>query len=441
MSTILLNLDFGEPPKKAFGGNAKHQRFVKKRRFLEQRGFLKRNNQPPSKVSKLHSEPLKKRETSSKVDGILKIFPCPKKEEAAASKRESEQSTDRKASSAWLTPAPSKKADSVVAKIDLLGEFQSALPKIKSRPSHTQKKGPKKKPLKKAATENSTQAPSENKGSKKPTQKSAAQNSTQTPSESKGSKKPTQKSAAQNSTQAPLENKGSKKPTQKSAAQNSTQAPLENKGSKKKKKKSSKKSAAQRSTDAHSQDKCLKASQNLPGKMVAVDCEMVGTGPKGRVSSLARCSIVNYDGDVLYDDYILPPCHIVDYRTRWSGIRKSHMAKATPFKIARSQILKILMGKIVIGHAIHNDYKALHYFHPKSLTRDTSQIPLLNRKADCPENVTLSLKHLTKKLLHRDIQAGKSGHSSVEDAQATMELYKLVEVEWEQHLAQNPPEN
>lgn len=37
------------------------------------------------------------------------------------------------------------------------------------------------------------------------------------------------------------------------------------------------------------------------------------------------------------------------------------------------------------------------------------------------------------------IQVGKSGHSSVEDAQATMELYKLVEVEWEQHLAQNPP--
>lgn len=39
------------------------------------------------------------------------------------------------------------------------------------------------------------------------------------------------------------------------------------------------------------------------------------------------------------------------------------------------------------------------------------------------------------------VQAGKSGHSSVEDAQATMELYKLVEVEWEQHLAQNPPKD
>ncbi|XP_055452595.1 interferon-stimulated 20 kDa exonuclease-like 2 [Psammomys obesus] len=391
MSTILLNLDFGEPSKKAFGGNAKHQRFVKKRRFLEQRGFLNKKNQPPSKVSKLNSEPPKKGETS-RVDGIFKILPCPKKKEAAASKREAEQSIDKKASLSWLTPGPSKKNDSVVAKIDLLGEFQSALPKIKSHPSPTQK-GSKKKPLKKNASENSTQAPSESKGSKKPSQKSAAQNSMQGPSKNKGSQKPLKKNAAQCSTQA------------------------------------------------YSEDKCPKVFQNLPGKMVAIDCEMVGTGPKGRVSSLARCSIVNYNGDVLYDEYVLPPCHIVDYRTRWSGIRKSHMANATPFKIARSQILKILSGKIVVGHAIHNDYKALQYFHPKSLTRDTSQIPLLNRKADCPENVTLSLKNLTKKLLSRDIQAGKNGHSSVEDAQATMELYKLVEVEWEQHLAQNPPEN
>lgn len=35
-------------------------------------------------------------------------------------------------------------------------------------------------------------------------------------------------------------------------------------------------------------------------------------------------------------------------------------------------------------------------------------------------------------------QVGKSGHSSVEDARATMELYKVVEAEWEQHLLVNP---
>ncbi|NXA84933.1 I20L2 protein, partial [Thryothorus ludovicianus] len=34
-----------------------------------------------------------------------------------------------------------------------------------------------------------------------------------------------------------------------------------------------------------------------PPKFVAIDCEMVGTGPGGRTSSLARCSIVTYEGD------------------------------------------------------------------------------------------------------------------------------------------------
>ncbi|NWI46258.1 I20L2 protein, partial [Picathartes gymnocephalus] len=32
-------------------------------------------------------------------------------------------------------------------------------------------------------------------------------------------------------------------------------------------------------------------------KLVAMDCEMVGTGPGGRTSALARCSIVTYEGD------------------------------------------------------------------------------------------------------------------------------------------------
>lgn len=352
MSTLLLNLDFAEsPPKKSLEGNAKHRNFVKRRRFLERRGFLNKKNQRPSKVPKPHSEPTKKGETP-RVDGTGKIHPLGKKKTAASSNG-SEQALDKKAAVSWLTPAPSKKMSSVVGEVDLLGEFQSALPKIKSPPACSKKKPPQKKPPQ-------------------------------------------------------------KKPSENGATQNSSKA--------------------------YSESVCCGASWK-PGKMVAIDCEMVGTGPKGHISSLARCSIVNYDGDVLYDEYILPPCPIVDYRTRWSGIRRQHMAKATPFKTARSQILKILAGKIVVGHAIHNDFKALQYFHPKPLTRDTSQIPLLNCKAGCPENATMSLKTLTKKLLGRDIQAGKGGHSSVEDAQATMELYKVVEVEWEQHLAQNPPKN
>ncbi|XP_052000006.1 interferon-stimulated 20 kDa exonuclease-like 2 [Xyrauchen texanus] len=175
-----------------------------------------------------------------------------------------------------------------------------------------------------------------------------------------------------------------------------------------------------------------------PLKYLAIDCEMVGTGPKGSISELARCSIVSYNGDVIYDKFIKPMNFVTDFRTRWSGIRKQDLRNATPFYQAQKEIVKIMTGKVVVGHAIHNDFKALKYFHPACQTRDTSRIPLLNQKAGLPQYETASLKRLTKAFFNKDIQTGKGGHSSVEDAKATMELYKLVEEEWEQTLVFNP---
>ncbi|KAI5106198.1 interferon-stimulated 20 kDa exonuclease-like 2 [Silurus meridionalis] len=172
-----------------------------------------------------------------------------------------------------------------------------------------------------------------------------------------------------------------------------------------------------------------------PLKYVALDCEMVGTGPKGHCSELARCSIVSYYGDVIYDKFIKPVNPVTDLRTRWSGVRWQDLKNATPFKQAQREILKILTGKVVVGHAVQNDFKVLHYSHPAHLMRDTSRIPTLNQKAGLPENQPASLKTLSKVLLNRDIQMGKKGHSSVEDAKATMELYKIVAVEWERTLA------
>ncbi|XP_074151220.1 apoptosis-enhancing nuclease isoform X3 [Sminthopsis crassicaudata] len=112
----------------------------------------------------------------------------------------------------------------------------------------------------------------------------------------------------------------------------------------------------------------------VPNKCVAIDCEMVGTGPGGRVSELARCSVVSYYGDVLYDKYIRPETPIVDYRTRWSGITRRHMQNAIPFRVAQKEV-------------------------------------------------------------------GRHGHSSVEDATTAMELYRLVEVQWELKKASSPPSN
>lgn len=164
---------------------------------------------------------------------------------------------------------------------------------------------------------------------------------------------------------------------------------------------------------------------------------MVGTGPQGRVSELARCSIVSYHGDVLYDKYIRPEMPIVDYRTRWSGVTRQHMRKAIPFQVAQKEILKLLKGKVVVGHALHNDFQALKYVHPRSQTRDTTYVPNFLSEPGLHTRARVSLKDLALQLLHKKIQVGPHGHSSVEDAMTAMELYRLVEVQWEQQEARS----
>lgn len=77
---------------------------------------------------------------------------------------------------------------------------------------------------------------------------------------------------------------------------------------------------------------------SCPTAVVALDCEMVGTGPGGRCSELARCSILDYHGNVLYDKYVRPCQPVTDYRTRWSGIRRHHLHNATPFIQAREEV-------------------------------------------------------------------------------------------------------
>ncbi|XP_006178617.2 LOW QUALITY PROTEIN: apoptosis-enhancing nuclease [Camelus ferus] len=173
----------------------------------------------------------------------------------------------------------------------------------------------------------------------------------------------------------------------------------------------------------------------VPTRCVAIDCEMVGTGPRGRVSELARCSVVSYHGDVLYDKYIRPEMPIVDYRTRWSGITRQHMRKAIPFQVAQKEILKLLKGKVVVGHALHNDFQALKYVHPRGQTRDTTYVPNLLSQPGLHTRTRVSLKDLALQLLHKKIQVGQHGHSSVEDAMTAMELYRLVEVRWEEQEA------
>lgn len=161
-------------------------------------------------------------------------------------------------------------------------------------------------------------------------------------------------------------------------------------------------------------------------KAVAIDCEMVGIGKGGVESMIARVSIVNKNGYCLYDKYVKPQEDVTDFRTNVSGIRPHHLANGEDFKIVQQEVADILKGRLLVGHALHNDLAVLFLSHPKKLQRDTSRYKLFKKVT---KGSTPSLKKLASELLGIDIQNGE--HSSIEDARAAMQLYQLYRKVWD----------
>ena len=99
------------------------------------------------------------------------------------------------------------------------------------------------------------------------------------------------------------------------------------------------------------------------------------------------------------------------------------MQYAKPFEVALREIKTMLADKIIIGHDLRHDFNAIGMNHPSSMTRDTSELAIL--QLDC----TPSLRLLAKVCLNINIQEGN--HSSLIDAHACMDIYKLLENPWE----------
>lgn len=156
------------------------------------------------------------------------------------------------------------------------------------------------------------------------------------------------------------------------------------------------------------------------GKFIAIDCEMIGVGPNpDRESALARVSIVDYNGHQLYDSFVLPKEPVTDYRTHVSGITPQLLRSARTLELVQKDVVKLLDGRILVGHAIKNDLNALLLAHPKRDIRDTSKYPPYRALS---KGRSPGLKKLAQELLGITIQSGQ--HSSVEDARATMLLFR-----------------
>ena len=166
-------------------------------------------------------------------------------------------------------------------------------------------------------------------------------------------------------------------------------------------------------------------STTVGRKVLAIDCEMCITSPKGetpQVFSLTRVSVVDWDGQVVLDEFVKPAQPITDYLTAYSGITPAMLENVTTTLSDVQQKLQSIITPqtILIGHSLKSDMNALQLTHPYII--DTTMIFPHPRGPPLKS----SLKWLAQKYLSREIQKGHgtTGHSSIEDARACLDLVK-----------------
>lgn len=166
--------------------------------------------------------------------------------------------------------------------------------------------------------------------------------------------------------------------------------------------------------------------------VVGLDCEMVGVGPEGTRSALARVSIVDHEGNVLMDRLVRPCERVTDYRSHITGICAAMLRgpDVLPEAVARTRAAELLDGKVVVGHSVQFDFRALMLSHPHVLIRDTALFRPLRPPGR--ERKTPSLQGLAKHWLHESIHGAQ--HDSVEDARVALRLYRLKSRLWEKQL-------
>ncbi|KFY17572.1 hypothetical protein V492_00553 [Pseudogymnoascus sp. VKM F-4246] len=171
------------------------------------------------------------------------------------------------------------------------------------------------------------------------------------------------------------------------------------------------------------------------GQYVAMDCEMVGVGGEEDRSVLARVSIVNYNGAQIYDSFVRPKEFVTDWRTKVSGVSPKNMPTARSFEEVQASVAEILKDSVLVGHAIKNDLDVLMIGHPKKDIRDTSRFIGFRKYAS---GRTPSLKKLASEVLGVQIQSG--AHSSIEDARATMLLFRRFKQQFDLEHAKRHPQ-
>jgi len=163
-------------------------------------------------------------------------------------------------------------------------------------------------------------------------------------------------------------------------------------------------------------------------------CSTVAVGKDGTERAVGRVTVVDWELETVLDEYVKVPLNIADYRTEQTGITAANLKNGVSFDQARTQVAKMIKGKILIGHGLETDLSALGLSHPVSDVRDTATYPpLMESKKDASAEGTLMPKELNvlaKEHLKRNVG------SPTEEAAVCMDLYKQARKDWESNLMQ-----
>ncbi|KAI9445119.1 hypothetical protein H4582DRAFT_1805328 [Lactarius indigo] len=180
-------------------------------------------------------------------------------------------------------------------------------------------------------------------------------------------------------------------------------------------------------------------------QVLALSCTVVGVGPGGNTSMVARVAICNFRGVPLLECYVGPTMTVTDYRTSTTGITPAHLSSSEPTALAitltasckaaavkfnevQRRVADLIKDKVIVGHSLWNDLSVLGIPHPAVNTRDVALYQPFRNALRSP-NQLVRLPTLTFHLMGRRCQEGQQ--NPLENARAAVDLYRSHASEWE----------
>ena len=111
-------------------------------------------------------------------------------------------------------------------------------------------------------------------------------------------------------------------------------------------------------------------------------------------------TLLNFEGEVIYDTLVKPDGKVLDYNTKFSGIKEGDLdnVETTLADVQAELRRRISSQSILIGHGLDSDFRVLKLFHANAV--DTTY--LYPHKQGLP--LKRSLKNLASTYLNKIIQ-------------------------------------